>query len=154
MQEHSEKISRNPGELAFTLLTILFGCLGYYFALDISSGALSSPSVAPKIASSVIILMGLAELVRCLRKGAPQPGINNLLRYLFTWDVVFILAMLAAYSVLLPILHFPLASFLFLLASLFYLQRGRRFLLCLVISLSSIAVLIGVFTYVFKVMLP
>lgn len=154
MQDQPIKISRKPGELAFAVLCVIFGLLGYYFALDITSGELSSPSVAPKIASTVIILMGLAELARCLKKGKAQPGLNALLHYLFTWDVVFILVMLAAYSVLLPILHFPLASFLFLLCSLFYLQKGKRFFLCLAISISSIAVLVGVFKYVFKVMLP
>lgn len=154
MQGQPERTSRKPGELAFSLLCVLFGILGYYFALDITSGELSSPSVAPKIASSVIILMGLAELARCLKKGRAPAGLKALLRYLFTWDVVFILVMLAAYSLLLPILHFPAASFLFLLCSLFYLQRGKRFFLCLAISVSSIAVLVGIFKYVFKVMLP
>lgn len=154
MQDHSETTARKPGELTFAILCVLFGFLGYYFALDITSGELSSPSVAPKIASTVIILMGLAELRRCLKKGKPLPGPGPLLRYLFTWDVVFILVMLGAYSILLPILHFPLASFLFLLFSLFYLQRGKRFFLCLAVSVSSIAVLVGIFKYIFKVMLP
>ena len=154
MQDQPVKNPRKPGEITFALLCVLFGLLGYYFALDITSGELSSPSVAPKVASSVIILMGLAELVRCLKKDRAQPGLKALLHFLFTWDVVFILIMLAAYSILLPILHFPLASFLFLLASLFYLQKGKRFFLCLAISVSSIAVLVGIFKYVFKVMLP
>lgn len=154
MQDHSETTARKPGELTFAILCVLFGALGYYFAMDITSGELSSPSVAPKVASSVIIFMGLAELVRCLKRDSAQPGLKALLHFLFTWDVVFILIMLAAYSILLPILHFPLASFLFLLFSLFYLQRGKRFFLCLAVSVSSIAVLVGIFKYIFKVMLP
>ena len=89
-----------------------------------------------------------------MKRDSAQPGLKALLHFLFTWDVVFILIMLAAYSILLPILHFPLASFLFLLFSLFYLQRGKRFFLCLAVSVSSIAVLVGIFKYIFKVMLP
>lgn len=146
---------RKPGEIVFSLLVILFGGLGYYFAMDITSGELSSPSVAPKVASSIIMAMGAMELFKVLLKKQPVVvNVATLVKHLFTWDVVFVLILLGAYSILLPILHFPLASFLFLIASLAYLQRGKNLLLCLGIALGSVGIMVGIFTYIFKVMLP
>ena len=150
----SSRVQRKPGEIGFTLLVILFGCLGYYFAMDISSGEYSSPSVAPKVASSIIIIMGILSLAQTLKKQAIPFSPDVLIRYLFTWDVLFVLAMLGLYSYALPALHFPLASFIFLLVTLFYLQRFKRPVLCLLIAGASVGVLVGIFKYIFKVMLP
>ena len=145
---------RKPGEVFFSVLVVVFGALGYYFAMDMTSGEYSSPSVAPKVASVVIMAMGATELYRVLKKQAVEVTPLTLIKHLFTWDVVFILTLLALYSVFLPRLHFPLASFLFLLTSLFYLQRGKNFLLCLAVSVGSVGAMVGIFTYIFKVMLP
>ncbi|MCF4113260.1 MULTISPECIES: tripartite tricarboxylate transporter TctB family protein [Dethiosulfovibrio] len=154
MQEQSNSNERRPGEIGFAFLFILFGALGFYFALDMTSGKYSSPSVAPKIASSVIMLMGAIELWKGSRKQGKGVNAGNLFSFLFTREVLFVLVLLALYSFFLPILHFPLASFLFLFLSLLYLHHWKKIGLCSAISLGTVVVLVGVFKYVFQVMLP
>lgn len=154
MQEQSNSTERRPGEIGFAFLFVLFGALGYYFALDMTSGKYSSPSVAPKIASSVIMLMGLAELWKGLKKRSNGVDASRLFSFLFTREVLFVLVLLVLYSVLLPMLHFPLASFLFLMLALLYLHRWKKVGLCTAISVGTVVVLVGVFKYVFQVMLP
>ena len=151
----SAKINRKPGEVAFSFLAIAFGIAGYYFALGMTSGELSSPSVAPKLASSIIVLMGCINLFQVVsRKKAIPVSLVSLSRYLFTKDVLVVLLLLIAYSVALPRLHFALASFLFLLFTLAHLQNYKRIALCFVLSTSVIALLVVVFKYIFKVPLP
>lgn len=149
------KTSRKPGEVAFALLAIAFGVAGYYFALDMTSGELSSPSVAPKLASTIIILMGCINLFQILsRKTAVTASFVALGRYLFTKDVLVVLSLLLAYSIVLPHLHFAFASFLFLILTLVHLQNYKRFALCFGLSTTVIALLVVIFKYIFKVPLP
>ena len=145
---------RKPGEVVFSLLFIALGILGYYFAMDMTSGQYSSPSVAPKVASGLIVVMGSVALALVFGKEKVPYSIRDLAHYLLTREVFFVLAMLALYSVFLPRLHFPVASFLFLSSVLLYLQRGKRWTLCLGLSASVVLVLVGIFKYVFLVMLP
>lgn len=154
MSESQKAVKRKPGEVGFAFLFVLFGALGYYFALDMTSGKYSSPSVAPKIASSIIIAMGLIELYKSFKREALKYNILDLLAFLFNKEVLFILILLGLYSFFLPILHFPLASFLFLLLSLLYLHNWGEFKLCSMVSLGTVIVLVGVFKYIFQVILP
>ena len=146
---------RKPGELGFSLLALLFGALGYYFATSMTSGELSSPSVAPKTASVIIMIMAFASFVKSLRhKTKVEANFSAITKYLFTRDVVVILALLGCYAVALPILHFPIASFLFLIVALVYLQNFKRIPMCTAIALVSVIVLVAIFNYIFKVQLP
>ena len=150
-----QKTERKAGELGFSTLAILFGAAGYYFALDMTSGELSSPSVAPKMASIIIMIMGTISLFKAItKKKAIKVTPSILFSYLFSRDVLVILVLLAAYSVALPTLHFPVASFLFLVIALVYLQNFKKIPMCLGIAAGMLAMLIAIFTYIFKVQLP
>ena len=59
---------RKPGETAFALIATTFGVLGYYFALDMTSENFSSPSVFPKLASTIIIICGMICLYKACKK--------------------------------------------------------------------------------------
>lgn len=154
MCDQQKTVERKPGEIGFALLFVLFGALGYYFAMDMTSGKYSSPSVAPKIASFVIMAMGVIELWKGFKKSKRRYAVSDLLSFLFTKEVFFVLILLGLYSVFLPVLHFPLASFLFLFLSLLYLHSWGRFKLCAAISVGTVIVLVGVFKYIFQVILP
>lgn len=154
MPQKTSQIKRNPGEVCFAALFVLFGVLGYYFALDMTSGSYSSPSVAPKIASSVIIFMGFIELRKSIKKLRKNFKSEGLFVFLFTREVFFVLVLLGLYSIFLPVLHFPLASFLFLLLSLLFLHRWKKIGLCFAISVGTVTTLVGIFKYVFQVVLP
>ncbi len=146
--------ARKPGEIAFALLAIVFGVLGYYFALDISSGSLSAPSTVPKMASVIIIAMGLLSLRQGVLKVKAPSGFGELTRFLLPRDVLVVLVLLALYSALLVPIGFAIDSFLFISVALIYLQRGKRIPLCLAVAAISVAALVGIFNYIFKVMLP
>ncbi len=154
MSDQQRTIARKPGEIGFALLFVLFGALGYYFALDMTSGKYSSPSVLPKVASSVIMAMGFIELLKSLKRRKNKYSATELMSFLFTKEVFFVLILLGLYSVFLPVLHFPLASFLFLLLSLLYLHSWGQVKLCTAVSVGTVIVLVGVFKYIFQVILP
>ena len=144
---------RKPGELGIAAIGFLIGALGYYFALDMTSGEYSSPSVFPKLASTVIMLCSAVNFFRAVRREKPEAGISPA-RFLFPGDVVVVLCLLVAYCIALPRLHFVASSFAFLVVGMIYLQRGKNIVRALLVSAASLAVLVAVFRYLFLVILP
>jgi hypothetical protein len=145
---------RKPGEIGFAIITTVFGILGYYFALGMTSESYSSPSVFPKLASTIITVCGVICIYKACRKEAPEPGSPSVFRYLFPKDVIVILLMLLAYCVLLPKLHFIVSSYLFMVGGMVYLHRGKYIWQSMLISAGAMAVLVAIFRYVFLVILP
>ena len=149
----AEKV-RKPGEIGFALLGTLLGVLGYYFAMGMTSDSYAAPSVFPKIASTIIIVCGLICLARSLRKEKPPAESSSVFRYLLPKDVVFVLGMLVVYCIILPYAHFIPSSYAFMVTGMIYLHRGKKIVQSLFISAGALAVLVGIFRYVFLVMLP
>ena len=147
-----EKI-RKPGEIGFAVLGTLFGVLGYYFAMDMTSDTYSSPSVFPKIASAIIIFCGLVSLYRAVKREKSAGG-ETVIGYLLPRDVTFMLCMLIAYCIVLPKLHFIPSSYIFMVIGMVYLHRGKKIPQCLLYSAIALAVLVVVFRYLFLVILP
>ncbi|GHS95469.1 hypothetical protein AGMMS50276_11200 [Synergistales bacterium] len=147
-----EKV-RKPGEIGFALLGIIFGLLGYYFALDMTHDSYSAPSVFPKIASTIIVLCGLVSLVKAIKREAPAAG-ETAFGYLLPKDVIVMLVMLLVYCFALPILHFPLASYAFMVIGMIYLHGGKKIIQSFIYSGIALAALVAVFRYVFLVILP
>lgn len=144
---------RKPGEIGFALIGIVFGVLGYYFALDMTSDTYSSPSVFPKLSSLVIIACGLVTLVKTVKRQPPPAG-ETVAGYLLPRDVVVVLLMLSAYCVALPKLHFIPSSYAFMVFGMIYLHRGKQIVQSCVYSAIALAVLVLVFRYLFLVILP
>jgi hypothetical protein len=145
---------RKPGELGIAAITFLIGALGYYFALDMTSGEYSSPSVFPKLASTVIMLCSAVNFFRAVKREKPEATAPSLARFLFPGDVVVVLCFLVVYCIALPKLHFVVSSFAFLALGMIYLQRGKHIVRALLVSAVSLAVLVAVFRYLFLVILP
>ncbi len=145
---------RKPGELGFAAFGFIIGALGYYFALDMTSGEYSSPSVFPKLASTIIMVCSAVNFLRTLRRERPEASAPSLAKFLLPGDVVVVLVLLTAYCILLPRLHFIASSFAFLVAGMVYLQRGKNVIRAIVISAASLAVLVAIFRYLFLVILP
>ena len=53
LSKYVPEAQRKPGELGIAALGFFLGAFGYYFALDMTSGEYSSPSVFPKLASTL-----------------------------------------------------------------------------------------------------
>ena len=147
-----EKV-RKPGEIGFAVLGVLFGVLGYYFAMDMTSETYSSPSVFPKLASLIIIACGGVSLYRAIKRQAPPKG-ETVFAYLLPRDVLVVLLMLVAYCVALPKLHFIPSSYAFMVAGMIYLHRGKKIVQSLIYSAIALLVLVVVFRYLFLVILP
>ena len=145
---------RKPGELGIAAIGFLIGALGYYFALDMTSGEYSSPSVFPKLASTVIMLCSAVNFFRAVKREKPEATAPSLTHYLFPGDVVVVLCFLVVYCIALPRLHFIASSFAFLVVGMIYLQRGKNIVRALLVSAASLAVLVAVFRYLFLVILP
>ena len=146
--------SRKPGELGITAITFLLGALGYYFALDMTSGEYSSPSVFPKLASTVIMACSAVNFWKAVRRERPEASAPSLAQYLLPMDVLVVLSLLVIYCVALPHLRFIGSSYAFMAAGMIYLQRGKHIFRALLISAGSLAVLVAVFRYLFLVILP
>jgi hypothetical protein len=152
--------TRKPGEVAFAALGTFLGVMGYYFALGMTSNSYSAPSVFPKAASVVIMACGAVSLFKALRREkvlpgpGPEPGRNVLFRFLLPKDVLFVLGMLVVYCLALPRLHFIASSYLFMVAGMVWLHRGKKIFQSLAVSAATLAVLVAVFRYVFLVILP
>ena len=149
----SEKV-RKPGEVAFAVLGTLLGALGYYFAMGMTSNTYSAPSVFPKASSVIIMTCGAVSLFKALCREKTSPSGGALFRFLLPQDVLFVLGMLMLYCLALPYLHFIVSSYLFMVAGMVWLHRGKKIFQSLLLSAATLAVLVAVFRYVFLVILP
>jgi len=145
---------RKPGELMFTGLFFLLGAFGYYFALDMTSEGLSSPSVFPKLSSALIMIFSTINFAKAIKKEKPPKENNQVFHYLLPRDVMVVILLLVAYCIALPKLHFALSSYVFMVAAMTYLNRGKKVILSLLVSALALALLIGIFRYLFLVILP
>jgi Predicted membrane protein len=149
----SESAIRAHGELLVAVLILLFGLAGFYFALDLSSDSYSSPSVFPKFVSAIIALCGCVLTAQVIRKERPPKEISAI-TFILPLDVAVMLALLGIYCLLLPTIHFIPSTFLFLTCGITYLRRGKKIPQTLIIAAVSLLVLVGIFRYVFLVILP
>jgi membrane associated rhomboid family serine protease len=144
---------RKTGEIGFTVLIIILGIGGYYFALNITSDSYSAPAIFPKMSSFIIAAGGFICLLKALRKKPPEKK-TSLFSYLLPKDVLVMLLMLIVYCIALPKLHFAPCSFVFMAGGMIYLHRGKHIGRCMAISTLFLLVLISVFRYIFMVILP
>lgn len=144
---------RRPGELAAAALFFLVGALGYYFALGMTSGEYSSPSVFPKLASALIMIGSAVNFFHAVKKVRPEDGMS-VPGYLFPKDVVMVVLLLVIYCLILPKLHFIASSYLFMVTGMVYLERGKNIIRSLVVSALALALLVAIFRYLFLVILP
>ena len=154
LSSYTPEVHRKPGERGFALLTVIFGALGYYFALGMTNDSLSSPSVFPKLASIIIVICGLICLYKACKKAPPAKGSPGVFQYLLPKDVIVILVMLLVYCIALPYLHFIISSYLFMVIGMIYLHHGKYIWQSMLISAGAMAVLVAIFRYVFLVILP
>lgn len=145
---------RKPGEIGFAVLLTLFGALGYYFALPMTHDSLAAPSVFPKLASIIIVILGIICVRNALKKEPPEEGSPNAFVFLLPRDVLVMLVMLIIYSIALPRIHFIPASYIFMVAGMIYLHRGKFIWQSFVLSAIAMVALVLVFRYVFLVILP
>lgn len=150
--------SRLPGELTFMALIVLFSAFMLWASYNISGmDSLSSPGFFPMLCAGTMLLTGLTSLRQAVRsKLELQPGQTVFERFvhkLAPFTLVMFTVLIVAYMLLLEVLGFLVASYLFLLLSMQVLGSKRPGLNVLV-SLVVLAAIFVVFRTAFSVVLP
>ena len=162
-----------PGEwpflifLAFMTIVLLNDS---FKLIGIVNGKLSSPSSIPQIilfTMLVLIAIIAATLLRTAlqsrKAGAlverraflPMLGDQAKLigNYLICKEVIILLAVVFAYAIVLPFLHFEISSLLFLFATMYLLDRKQP-VKKLLISAGTLVMILIIFKFFMRVVLP
>lgn len=150
---------RLTGEIVFTGLLVVFSGFMLWTAYGISGlSSLSSAGAFPMVATAVLLLTGLVNVLQTLRSrpSEREPGesaLTQFVRELTPPVVVAFTLAIVAYMLLLDRLGFLVSSYLFLVLSM-GLLGSRRWLLNLVVAAVSLGAIYVVFQAVFSVVLP
>lgn len=137
------------------LLMLICGALFYDslrspgLAQGISSGAGS----IPQLVAGALVVMVIALAVQCLMRGYKEGSWAETVHYLFDKEVVILLSTLAVYGLVIETLHFIPATFLFLVATMYLLER-KQLMLKIAVSAGTVGVLYLIFSTLFQVVLP
>lgn len=150
--------SRLPGELTFMVLIVLFSAFMLWTSYNISGFAsLSSPGFFPMVCAGTMLLTGLISLRQAARSKLalePQQTVfAQFVQKLAPLTLVLFTVLIVAYMLLLEVLGFLVASYLFLLLSMQVLGSKRLGLNALV-SAVVLAAIFVVFQTAFSVVLP
>lgn len=147
---------RRPGEIVFALATVVFSVAAFRqsFAISGLEGP-SEPGVFPMLASATMLVASLAILrSAAFSRAAPEErSVAAWLSAIMPLRLVFLVALVAGYVVMMPVLGFVAGSALFLFMSLWLLWR-RGPLRAAAVAALSLGVIWVVFRAVFQVLLP
>jgi putative tricarboxylic transport membrane protein len=146
--------SRRPGELVFTILLLAASTFMLWQAYAISGfDSLSSAGAFPMAMTSIMVGAMVVVLIKLARKPRPANAFMRLKTEILPRTVVVFSVIILAYSLVLETVGFIIASFVFLLVSIWFLEGGR-FKRALLFSILSILGVYFVFRLVFQVVLP
>ena len=150
------------GELGFVLVLGAFSLIALVASLKmfVTAPSLSGEGTVPLITSCILVLMDiilLLEMRGCPRgfeKGvALGRKVRELFQYLFPGMVGVIVVYCIVYAVLLNYLGFAVSTMVFLFTSMVTLNREHK-VRSFVISAVTLACIMVLFQYIFKVQLP
>jgi putative tricarboxylic transport membrane protein len=153
------KRRRPAGEIGFTILLLALSAFMLWTAYGISHfESLTSAGAFPMVATGVMLLTGIANVVHALREQPTerQPGESLWAKFgreLTPLVLVAFAAAILVYMLALEWTGFVLSSYVFLVVSM-WLLGSRRLVLNLVVSALSLAAIYIVFQTVFSVVLP
>lgn len=150
--------SRLPGELTFMALIVLFSAFMLWASFQISRfDSLSSPGFFPMLCAATMLVTGLLSLVKAARaKLSLEPNqsvFQQFVQKLAPLTLVLFTVLIVVYMLLLEVLGFIVASYLFLLLSMQVLG-SKRLGLNLAVSAVVLAAIFIVFQTAFSVVLP
>jgi len=137
------------------LLMIICGAL-FYDALrspGLAQGVSSGPGSIPQLVAGALVLMVIALAVQCIRRGYKEGSWAEAVHYLFDREVVVLLSTVAVYGLVVETIHFVPATFLFLVTTMYLLER-KQFWLKVAVSAGTVGVLYLIFSTLFQVVLP
>lgn len=157
-----KKRKLEKGELGFIAVLGIFSiiCLIASLRIFVTAPTLNGEGTVPLITSCVLILMILVMLFEM--RGCPRgfergtalgQKARELLQFLFPGMVGPIILYCLVYAVLLKILGFIVSTLIFLVVSMITLNREHK-LRSVVVSAVTLACIVILFQFIFKVQLP
>lgn len=151
-----------PGEKGFAVFLLLFGLYFFYGSINLykNDPKPSSYGAVPLFVSAVIVIFSLAVIISDRNKRTETQGMSNgkkigaTLAYIFPQDVLVIIILMILYCIGLFVnTGFFIATPIFLWVGMCYLMR-KNYLKNMIWTGLSMAFILLVFTYIFKVVLP
>lgn len=154
--EEEIEIQDPPGEylMLFILFIILFPIMLESLKVNgMFQGSLSGPGVLPQIMTNLTLIMVLSMVVKLAKRGIKPKKLSEVANYLFCKNNIILLIAVLAYAFFVGILHFRIATLLFLSVCMWMLDKKKP-INKLVISTITLFVLEVIFSVIFKVILP
>jgi len=142
------------GEVFFLgALLLLLGAVLHQAALlsGVFQGVPAGPGSLAQIMAVGAVLLIVILSVQARRDD--RLSLTSASRYLFSRDVVMLLAAVIVYGLVLVQLGFAIATFLFLLGTMYLLDKSNLRQKAL-ISLGTVIAIVVLFTFLFEVVLP
>lgn len=157
-----KKRTLEKGELGFVVVLGVFSliCLIASMRLFMTAPTLNGEGTVPLITSVILILMSVIMLVEV--RGCPRgfekgmtlgTKVRDLFRFLFPGKVGIITLYCIVYAVILNFLGFAISTLVFLAGSMITLNREQK-VRSVLVSVITLACIIILFQYIFKVQLP
>lgn len=149
----------HPGELAISWLLLAFSLFVLYQAHRISGFSGISSAGAFPLGAAFIMTACMLHLVinnLCISRRTPTDEKHPawvVIGELLPRRIVLFTLLIVAYMLLLQPLGFLISTFLFLCCGFIYL-RGSTLLRSVLIAAAAVAVIYGIFHYLFQVVLP
>lgn len=142
----------------YKMLVLLLIICGALFADSLKvpglvQGVPSGPGSIPQLVSGGLVLLVLGISLPFIKRGYKEGSFKEAINYLFNQDVVVLLIMLVLYGLFLETLHFIPTTFIFLVGTMYLLDR-TRLVHKMIVSAGTLAVLVLIFSTIFQVVLP
>ncbi len=137
------------------LLMVICGAL-FYDSLrspGLAQGESSGPGSIPQLVAGSLVLMVIALAIQFFRRGYKEGSFAETVHYLFDREVVVLLVTIAIYGLVIETIHFVPATFLFLVTTMYLLER-KHLLLKIAVSAGTVGILYVIFSTLFQVVLP
>ena len=151
----NEKASAKGEFKMLALLFVMFAAL-FIDSLQVEGifqGRSSGPGGIPQIVCFLMLILVGVQTASLYKQGYKEGTFSELIHYLFDKDVVILLVMVVFYGALVETLHFIPTTILFLATTMYLLER-TNLIKKILISVSTVAVLVLIFSTIFQVVLP
>jgi len=164
MQENAEGATQSAeaekpmpkGEYKMLLLLMVI-CGGLFIdslnSPGLMQGVTSGPGSIPQLVAGALVLLLVVLAIQCFARGYKEGSLAEAAHYLFDRDVVILITTVLIYGLIVETIHFVPATFLFLVATMYLLER-KQLWLKIAISAGTVGVLYLIFSTLFQVVLP
>lgn len=149
-------LEKKGGEFYF--LGLLFVLMGFTFKNSLEHPGIfpyqaAGPGFFPQLMSGFILILCVLLVFELLRDNYKEQKFSDVMKFLFSFEVIAALILITLYAVFLEILHFELDTLLFLIAAMIVLDR-KEYLKKVIVSVGTLVFIIVIFNTIFQVILP